>query len=115
MCAHVTLEHNNIQYTHITLACMTLWSNYIQVQNLAEAEFRKNSSYNITTLPVISTTVNGTNTSTIVFVVEFLTGVNVTENTTLTPAVGVTNSGAKYTAEQLIIIIPSGKVLILIA
>ena len=97
------------------LACMTLRSNYIQVQNLTEAEFQKNSSYNITTLPVISTTVNGTNISTIVFVVEFLTGVNVTENTTLTPAVGDTSSGAKYTVEQIISIIPSGKVFIIIA
>ena len=97
------------------LACMALWSNYIQVQNLTEAEFQKNSSYNITTLPVISTTVNGTNTSTIVFVVELLTGVNVTENTTLTPAVGDTSSGAKYTVEQIISIIPSGRVFNLIA
>ena len=100
---------------HIMLACMTLWSNYIQVQNLTEAQFQKNSSYNITTLPAIFTTVNGTNTSTIVFVVELLTGVNVTENTTLTPAVGDTSSGANYTVEQKISIIPSGKVFILIA
>lgn len=81
---------------------------------MTEAEFQKNSGYNIITLPVISTTVNGTNTSIIVFVVEFLTGVNVTENTTFTTAVGDTSSGAKYTVEQLMSIIPSGKVLILL-
>ena len=114
MCTHVTYVIICNSHMHIMLACMTLWSNYIQVQNLTEAEFQKNSSYNITTLPAIFTTVNGTNTSTIVFVVELLTGVNVTENTTLTPAVGDTSSGANYTVEQKISIIPSGKVFNLI-
>lgn len=81
---------------------------HLQLHNLTDTELQKNSSYNITTLTVMSTTVNGTNVTTVVFVVEFLTSVNLTENTTLTTAVGDPLSGANYTIEQLISIIPSG-------
>ena len=46
--------------------------------------------------------------STVVFVVEFLTSVNLTENATLATAVGDPLSGTTYTVKQLISIIPSG-------
>lgn len=44
----------------------------------------------------------------VVFVVEFLTSVNLTENATLTTAIGDPLSGTTYSFEQLFSIIPSG-------
>ena len=96
----------NLMHTHKPFLHGNVF--HLQLHNLTDTELQKNSSYNITTLTVMSTTVNGTNVTTVVFVVEILTSVNLTENTTLTTAVGDPLSGAIYTIEQLISIIPSG-------
>ena len=48
------------------------------------------------------------NVTTVVFVVEFLISVNLTDNATLSTAIEDPLSGTIYTFEQLIGIIPSG-------
>ena len=65
-----------------------------------------NSSYNITALTVASTVRNGSNVSTVVFIVEFDQSVRLPENATAVPK--ETTDGVSYTFGELMGFTPSG-------
>ena len=66
-----------------------------------------NSSYNITALTVASTVINGTNVTTVVFIVDFAQNVSLTENATAVPE--KLPSGVPYTFGDLRGVTPSSK------
>ena len=66
-----------------------------------------NSSYNITALTVASTVINGTNVTTVVFIVDFVQNVSLPENATAVPE--PPPSGVTYTFGDLRGVTPSSK------
>lgn len=65
-----------------------------------------NSSYNITSLTVSSTVTNGTVVTTVVFIVDFVQNVSLTENATAVPE---QLPNVIYTFGELVGVTPSGE------
>ena len=66
-----------------------------------------NLSYNITALTVSSSVINGTNVTTIVFIVDFQQNVSLSENATAVEE--KTPDGISYTFGQLVGVTPSSE------
>ena len=81
----------------------------IQLPNFTKDALLNNTGYNITALETTSTFTNGTNVSTIVFVVEFESSVELKENVTNVKE-EITTSGISYKFVQLVAVKPSGEV-----
>ena len=80
-----------------------------QLPNFTKEELLNRTGYNITALETTSTFSNGTNVSTIVFVVEFESSVELKENVTNVNE-EITRSGISYEFVQLVAVKPSGEV-----
>ena len=81
----------------------------LQLPNLTEAAMLSNSSYNITALTFPSTVGNGTNVTIVVFIVDFVQNVSLTENAIAVHVPEPPPSGVTYTFGNLRGVIPSSK------